>query len=489
MHLLPSLKNCVSTKKGRYKLATILDLILIGVILFFGRTPAQKLVSPVISSVHTYYSIKANHATKESFAFVPGLARNKFSYIDLTGLTNLSFFDVPLTEDGEINKDSRGYASFTSAETADLFDRARYQKTKIFLTLSALAPENIKGILDNKDAWEKLALETKDEIENSNIDGITLDFEFPQGGRDYQEKFTNFVTVFTSRMHSLSPKTQIAVAVPSDKRDNTSLYNMEALEKNSDKIFLIASDFVVPEEKNNSPANPVFGYKADEYWAAIAGLLGSLQRRISKDKLVMERAWYGNGDNYPLYVPQSVQSSDEGSQPSQIQLDSQTLENLVAGVPDKGKEAARRNIPLVAEALQKEGILDSNVLAYALATIEHETDGTFEPIGEIQGAISARRLGYEGGANYFGRGFIQITHLRNYKEIGERIGMGDNLVKNPNLASMPQVAAKILAAFFKDNNVANLASNGYFVAARAPINPDYNGYSVANLAMKYEVYQ
>jgi hypothetical protein len=166
-------------------------------------------------------------------------------------------------------------------------------------------------------------------------------------------------------------------------------------------------------------------------------------------------------------------------------LDSEKVDRLVSEVPSKAREAARRNIPLIGKALEEEGILDSNVLSYALATIEHETDATFEPLHEIQGRFSARRLGYEGGTNYFGRGFIQLTHLRNYRMVGERIGMGDQLARNPELASNPEVSAKILAAFFKDNNVANLASRGQFIAARRPVNPDYNGYKVASLAWKY----
>jgi putative chitinase len=94
-------------------------------------------------------------------------------------------------------------------------------------------------------------------------------------------------------------------------------------------------------------------------------------------------------------------------------------------------------------------------------------------------------LGYEGGTDYFGRGFIQLTHLRNYQRIGQRIGMGDQLVQNPELASKPEVAAKVLAAFFKDNNVANLASSGDFVDARDPVNPDYYAYAIAKMALKY----
>ena len=201
----------------------------------------------------------------------------------------------------------------------------------------------------------------------------------------------------------------------------------------------------------------------------------------------MERAWYGNGDNYPLYKPNSEPPAEEDREASSVNLDRQTIERLVDGVPQKGKAGARKSIPLIAKALDKEGILDSNVLAYALATIEHETDETFEPLEEINGRFSARRLGYEGGMNYFGRGYIQLTHLRNYKVIGERIGMGERLVKNPELAGTPEVAAAVLAAFFKDNNVANLASKGNFIAARRPVNPDLNGRSVARKALKYEV--
>ena len=487
--LLQNVKGLFESKRSRYKLAAVLDLILILLILFSGRAPAGRMMTPLVSSVKTYYSVSQHRATKESFAFVPGLARNKFSDVELSGLTNLSFFDVSVTEEGELNRDSRGYASFTSGAASELFERARYQKTKVFLTLSATSAATIKSILESDDAKFRLADQVAEEIAASNIDGVTIDFEIGgDTGQDYQGRFTNFVEDFAKRIHAVSPKTLVAVALPSTRINNDSLYNVENLGKIADRLFLIASDLIVPEVKNAVPSNPLYGYSADEYWGNISRLLGSLEKRIPANKLVMERAWYGNGDNYPLYIPNSGTFSDSDEKPSSVQIDQWTMDNLLAGVPAKGKAGAVKNIPLIAQALQNEGILNSNVLAYALATIEHETDETFEPIGEIQGTLSARRLGYEGGANYFGRGFIQITHLRNYRRIGERIGMGDKLVKNPDLASDPQVAAKVLAAFFKDNNVANLASRGNYVAARKPINPDYNGYSVANLAMKYELY-
>ena len=475
------LKSLLGSKKIRYQIAAFVDLLLIILIVINAKQPAQRLIAPIVSSLKTYsYQQKQ---IKESFAFVPGLAQNKFSHIDLEGLNYLSFFDVSLTKDGRINLDSKG---FTSSE---LFEKARFQNIKLLLTLSSFSKDTIRDLLLSLESQERLADQATELIRTYNIDGITVDFEYPYGeGLDYQSKFTNFIAFFTKRVHYSLPQAYVAVAIPSSLANNQSIYNLEGLYKASDRIFVIASDFIVPESKGRKQINPVYGFEESEYWPSMDNLISNLSKKVLYDKLVFERAWYGNGNKYPLYIPNTKLVFEEQKEPAHVFLDQETVERLVTGVPRKGREAARRNIPVIGRALEAEGILDSNVLAYALATVEHETDETFEPIEEIQGRISARRLGYEGGANYFGRGFIQITHLRNYKVIGERIGLGDELVKHPELATTPEIAARILAAFFKDNNVANLASQGNYIAARRPVNPDLNAYSIAYLAYKYEIY-
>ncbi len=482
-------RNFFESKRTRYKLAALLDLVLIAAILMSAKAPVQRLASPLVPAFHSLYTTIQVPVARETFAFAPDLAPNKFTRINLEHLTYLSFFDVPVADNGQLRVDSRGYASFSSNDAAALFDRVRYQKGKVFLTLTAFDTQIIGGILESSDAQQTLADEAIREITNSSLDGITIDFEFPQGsGREYQDKFSDFLSLLKTRVHLSLPNAQVAVAVPSNLTDNQSIYNIEALGKNTDKIFLIASNFIVPEVQDAILINPIYGINSNEYWPEVSKVWGSLQKRVPVDKLVLERAWYGNGNYYPLYVPDGTAGPGE-KRAATASLDEGAVDRLVAGVPQKGQEAARRNIPIIAEALKNEGILDTNVLAYALATVEHETDETFEPIAEIQGSVNARRFGYEGGENYFGRGFIQITHLRNYRRYSERVGLGDQLVKNPELASQPDIAAKILAAFFKDNNVANLASQGDFVDARTPINPDYNGYAIANIAMKYDIQQ
>lgn len=477
----------LGTKQGRYKLAAILDFILIVFILIYGRQPAQRMISPLLSSVNTFYANQVK-TTKEVFVFVPGLAQNKFDSVDFNGLNVLSFFDVPLTEEGQMNTDSRGYASFKSDESQQLFNQAHSQGTKVFVTLTLSEDDQVKNLLDKRVAQQSLFDQVLSEIKDSNIDGVTVDFE-PNNLSSYKHQFSQFIADFTTRLHADNPQFKLAVAVPNSALTKADMFDVSALAKGADKVFLLADNFIVPETKNAQPSRPTFGYAEADWWRDLASNIIKFINEVPENKLAAERAWYGSGDNYPLYVPSSQPSSENvlTSDPSKVSLDGDSVDRLVAGVPKKGQEAARKNIPIIAKALKDEGILDSNVLAYAMATVEHETDETFAPIDEIQGRKSARRLGYEGGENFFGRGFIQITHLRNYRQIGERIGMGDKLARNPELASQPEVAAKILAAFFKDNNVANLASQGDFVAARNPINPDYNGWSVARLAIKYEL--
>ena len=144
----------------------------------------------------------------------------------------------------------------------------------------------------------------------------------------------------------------------------------------------------------------------------------------------------------------------------------------------------KENIADIVDSLKEKQIATPRVIAYAIATTEKETGNTFKPIEEYGGPQQAIALGYSGGERYYGRGYIQITHDYNYEQFGQKIGMGDKLVANPELALEPKVASAILAEFFKDNGVADKAEED-FVAAREPINGSDNAESIAYEAEKY----
>jgi len=103
--------------------------------------------------------------------------------------------------------------------------------------------------------------------------------------------------------------------------------------------------------------------------------------------------------------------------------------------------------------------------AYMLATAWHETARSMQPVKETvmphhkdknpSDAEVIRRLdaAYAKGAlgqvsspywrdGWFGRGYVQLTHKRNYERVSQALGV--DLVANPSLALRPDIAARVL---------------------------------------------
>ena len=143
---------------------------------------------------------------------------------------------------------------------------------------------------------------------------------------------------------------------------------------------------------------------------------------------------------------------------------------------------SQANINSILDALNEQGITNPYLQAGILATVAKETK--IQPISENLKYTSASRLRqvwpslfptdadaqpytnnpeklgnyvYGGkfgnavneGFKYRGRGYNGLTFKANYKRIGDLIGM--DLVSNPDLVNNPDVAAKVLAIFYKDN--------------------------------------
>jgi predicted chitinase len=197
--------------------------------------------------------------------------------------------------------------------------------------------------------------------------------------------------------------------------------------------------------------------------------------------------------NAPTSKAAPLRSSNQQMQPLKaVTRVAQTDESIIVDkltdeaskVSSTNQPELKENITNIVESLNKKKIATPRVIAYALATTERETGNTFKPIEEYGGPQQAIAMGYSGGEMYYGRGYIQITHDYNYREMGEKIGMGEKLVNNPELALQPEVASDILAVFFKERDVAAKAEAD-FIAAREPINGSDNAESIANEAEKY----
>ncbi len=105
---------------------------------------------------------------------------------------------------------------------------------------------------------------------------------------------------------------------------------------------------------------------------------------------------------------------------------------------------------------------DIRWLAYALATVYHETGFTMQPVSEQGGATyltymydplssNPKRAALAkangnvrpgDGVKYCGRGYVQLTWANNYRRIGDLIGV--DLFNQPERTLEPAIAARIL---------------------------------------------
>ena len=97
----------------------------------------------------------------------------------------------------------------------------------------------------------------------------------------------------------------------------------------------------------------------------------------------------------------------------------------------------------------KRGGGDPRWLAYMLATAWHETAATMQPIQEYGSTSYLKGKPYY---PYFGRGYVQLTWLDNYRKMGRKLGLGDELVNNPDKALDPVIAEEIMFVGMRDGD-------------------------------------
>lgn len=150
----------------------------------------------------------------------------------------------------------------------------------------------------------------------------------------------------------------------------------------------------------------------------------------------------------------------------------------------------KANLPIVLDALVSAKLPDRQMVLMALGTIRAETE-CFLPISEAQSRFNSspsghpfdlydnrQDLGNTGapdGANYRGRGFVQLTGRANYTRYGSEMDL--DLVANPELANDPQVAANLLARFLGDreDRIREALAANDLATARRLVNGGSNG--------------
>jgi len=141
------------------------------------------------------------------------------------------------------------------------------------------------------------------------------------------------------------------------------------------------------------------------------------------------------------------------------------------------------------EVLRKEAIsqgLSGTELAAFMSQMNHETMG-FRKMKEMnKNNVAKYEPGHKSGkakilgntekgdgARFMGRGYTQLTGRWNYTNAEKHLKLG--LVKNPELAAKPDIAAKIAVWFWKQRVRPNVTDYNDVKSVTRKINPNYHG--------------
>lgn len=145
---------------------------------------------------------------------------------------------------------------------------------------------------------------------------------------------------------------------------------------------------------------------------------------------------------------------------------------------------------IIAECLEQ-GVTMPEQIAYVLATADHETGGTMQPVreaGYLKNPIKyLRSLRY---FPYYGRGHVQLTWKGNYLRYERLLGLP--LVANPDLALRFDVSVFILVhgmrmGAFTSKRLSDYIRPGHvnFTGARRIVNGTDKAAKIAGLARDY----
>lgn len=148
-------------------------------------------------------------------------------------------------------------------------------------------------------------------------------------------------------------------------------------------------------------------------------------------------------------------------------------------------------------------VLNVEWAAYMMATVKHECADTWQPIEE-----SGKGEGYEYGKpvtfkgsdgetykqTFYGRGYVQLTWLHNYKRLGKAMGVGDQLAIHPEKLLEPETAYTVLSLWMNGGYSANgkrimdytLGPKPNYTGARHLVNGSDQASLIAGYAVQLE---
>lgn len=102
-------------------------------------------------------------------------------------------------------------------------------------------------------------------------------------------------------MHQRVPDSRVTVSMYAASVKDPKIYDVAAIAKGTDGIFMMAYDFAILGADNAMPTAPLYGYKEGKYWYDVSTAVSDFLTQMPANKLILGVPWYGY--NYAVYEP------------------------------------------------------------------------------------------------------------------------------------------------------------------------------------------
>lgn len=151
-------------------------------------------------------------------------------------------------------------------------------------------------------------------------------------------------------------------------------------------------------------------------------------------------------------------------------------------------------IQAIIKEAHRQGITDKCQIAYILATVQHETADSFQPVREAYYLGEPRAEQYRRSLRYYpyyGRGYVQLTWDYNYRQYSDLLNL--DLINEPDLVMRPDIALFILVDGMKRGVFTGVKLDDYissreinFRKARRIINGDDEAVRIEGYAVSWQ---
>ena len=234
---------------------------------------------------------------KEVIGFLPSWMAAKEVKVYPKNLTQLIYFGLAANEYGQLvlydenNIVLPEWTYFNASFFSSLVKEAKENGVKVLMSIKCFDNEDIDKIISNSLIRTRLIGQLDNLIEENELDGINIDFEYiPDTDFPTRKYFNLFMKELATKLRTKYPDLIINIDIYANAAWRDRPYDLERIADHVDQIILMGYDF---HRAVSLQAGPVAPMRSDDNKNSVVEALRALFNRVPKEKIILGLPFYG----------------------------------------------------------------------------------------------------------------------------------------------------------------------------------------------------